>query len=198
MVITIIGMMLLWVPPNLDSFGERSRLSSTASSVASTFTAARELAIIDGHETRIQFDLPGETKDRTKTGRWRYMVTTIKKETPDALKSGNASDQRREEPPEEEWAYTEWHDLQHGVLLWGFSQEAGTWIRSNPRGEPLEVAFLADGSVRPACAIRVQSMDIQDVAERTMTVRVNALTSASEVIEGEADLPHGRDSNDFR
>ena len=71
-------------------------------------------------------------------------------------------------------------------------------MRSNPGSAPIEIAFLADGTVRPAHAVRLVSLDVGREADRTMTVRVNALTSAAEVIGGEADLPKGRDPNEFR
>jgi hypothetical protein len=42
------------------------------------------------------------------------------------------------------------------------------------------------------------SLDIEDGKRRTVTIRVNALTSAPEVLQGEADLPRARDPNEFR
>ncbi len=198
-VMSIMGVMLLWLPPRLDGFGDRSKLVSTASTIVSVITGARELAIIDGHEVRVQYDLPGTTRDREKTGRFRYVVGARHRKTPDLLAEPGATDQQAKEPEiEDEWITTEWRDLPKGVVMTGFSQEAGAWIRSNPGDAPIEVSFLPDGTVRPAHAIQLTSVDLPSDAARVMTVRVNALTSLAEVVEGEADLPKGRDPNEFR
>ena len=43
-VMALLGILLFFIPPNLDSFGDRSRLESAANSVSSLLTAAREIA----------------------------------------------------------------------------------------------------------------------------------------------------------
>jgi prepilin-type N-terminal cleavage/methylation domain-containing protein len=200
-VMTILGLMLLIVPPNLDSFGDQSRLQSAANSVSSCLTAAREMAIIDGHEVRLQYELSGDTKDRTKTGRMRYVVGARGRQTPRGLApqdQGRTSSTDEQPAPEDEWMETEWRGLPLGVQLQAYSEESGQWIRGSPAGNPIEISFLADGTVRPAHAVRLVSLDIEDARLRTVTVRVNALTSAAEVVQGEADLPKARDPNEFR
>lgn len=200
--IAIAGLLLGFVAFNPAGFGDRSRLESSASTLASVFTAARELAIIDGHETRVQFDLPGSTKDRTNTGRFRYLVTSKTREKSKALMDDEereqAAQRRRRGEAEDEWVETEWRKLPDGVVIEAFSVEAGEWIRANPRGDPVETSFEADGTVRAACAVRLVSVDMKENAARTMTVLVNPLTSVAEIAEGEADLPKGRDPSDFR
>jgi hypothetical protein len=166
--------------------------------MASALTAAREMAIIDGHETRIQYDLPGDLKDREKTGRFRYVLTTQVRTTPRGLQEEGIAPQEQAPPPEEEWTFTEWRPFPAAVILSAFSEKSGEWVRSNPRGEPIEVSFLADGTVRPAHALRLVSVDLGPGADRVLTVRVNALTSAAEVVEGEAELPRPRDPTEFR
>jgi prepilin-type N-terminal cleavage/methylation domain-containing protein len=200
-VMALLGILLLFIPPNLDSFGDRSRLESAANSVSSLLTAAREIAIIDGHETLVQYELAGDTKDREKTGRMRLVVSARKRDTPHGLEpEGTRRSWLEEDPeePEEEWLETEWRTLPKGVQLKGYSEESGQWVRSNPGSAPIEISFLADGTVRPAHAVRLVSLDVGSEDHRTMTVRVNALTSAAEVVGGEADLPKGRDPNEFR
>ncbi len=67
-VMLLVGLMLLWLPARLDGFGDRSKLDSTASTIVSVLTGAREMAQIDGHEVRLQVELAPDVKDRTKTG----------------------------------------------------------------------------------------------------------------------------------
>jgi prepilin-type N-terminal cleavage/methylation domain-containing protein len=199
-VMTILGLILLLVPPNLDTFGDQSRLQSAANTVASSLTAAREMAIIDGHEVRVQYELSGDVKDRTKTGRLRYIVASRGRQTPRGLEPEGTRRAREEEepPPEEEWMETDWRGLPAGVQLQAFSEESGQWVRGNPGGNPIEISFLADGTVRPAHALRLVSLDVESEKARTVTVRVNALTSSAEVVQGEGELPRARDPNEFR
>lgn len=200
--IAIAGLLLSFVAFNPAAFGDRNRLESAASTVVSVLTAARELAIIDGHETRVQFDLPGTTKDRRNTGRFRYLVTSQSRQKSKALMDDaerkEADARKRRGEAAEEWVETEWRSLPDGVVMEAFSAEAGVWIRANPRGDPVEVSFEADGTVLAPCALRLLSVDMKANAARALTVLVNPLTSVAEVAEGEADLPKGRDPSDFR
>ena len=96
---------------------------------------------------------------------------------------------------------TSWRTLPEGVLLTGFSQESGAWIKTNARGEPIEVSFFPDGGVRPPHAWRITSVDLDEGVNRVVTIRVNALTSTAEVVEGDgadSELPKRRDPSDFR
>lgn len=202
-VMTLVGMMLLWLPARLDGFGNRSKLDSTASTIVSVLTAAREMAIIDGHEVRLQIELAPDLKDRTKTGRFRYVVSNKTHDTPDQLKAPGTDKKVRDEATngDEEWIMTSWRTLPEGVLLTGFSQESGAWIKTNARGEPIEVSFFPDGGVRPPHAWRITSVDLDEGVNRVVTIRVNALTSTAEVVEGDgadSELPKRRDPSDFR
>jgi prepilin-type N-terminal cleavage/methylation domain-containing protein len=200
-VMGIIGFLLILVPSNLDMAGARSRLESTASTMVSVLTAARETAIIDGHETRVQFEFPVSAKNRSDTGRFRYLVTSLQHAKSKALTNddGTRSDETdRDDKVEDEWVELEWRSLAEGVQLSGFSVKPGEWIKSNPRGDPVEISFLADGTVRPACALHLLSVDLPTSAANVLTVRVNALTAVAETLEGEQDLPKDRDASDFK
>lgn len=202
-VMLLVGLMLLWLPARLDGFGDRSKLDSTASTIVSVLTGAKEMAQIDGHEVRLQVELAPDVKDRTKTGRFRYVVVSKSRETPDALKDPGDRGQRKADTQrdEEEWTFTTWRALPEGVLFTGYSQESGSWVKSNPRGEPIEVSFFPDGGVRPPHAWRITSVDLSEEVVRVMTIRVNALTSTPDVVEGdgpESELPKRRDPSDFR
>jgi len=198
-VMTILGFMLLLIPPRMDTFGDRSRLESAANTLVSAFTGIRETAIIDGHEARIQFTLPGATTDRKKTGSYRYLVTSEQRRTSRALREdGQPEAARVERTNEEPWIESSWYPLPDGIVLEGFSTTAGEWIRANPRGDPVEVSFHPDGSVRPACALRLVCIDLPSRAARSLTVIVNALTAAASITEGEGDLPKSRDPSDFK
>jgi prepilin-type N-terminal cleavage/methylation domain-containing protein len=202
-VMMLVGIMLLWLPARLDGFGNRSKLDSTASTIASVLTAAREMAIIDGHEVRIQVELAPDIKDRLRTGRYRYVVATEKKETPDSLVKPGEQKKARDasEASDEEWMFTSWRPLTEGVLLTGYSQESGVWIKNNAHSEPIEVSFFPDGGVRPPHAWRITCVDLDDSVNRVITIRVNALTSAADIVEGDgpdSELSKRRDPSDFR
>jgi prepilin-type N-terminal cleavage/methylation domain-containing protein len=202
-VMVLLGILLLWVPNRMDGFGDRSKLDSTASTLLAVLTGAKETAVMDGHEVRLQVELAPDAKDRRRTGRFRTLVTSRAREKPEGLKSDEERSERapREERDEDEWMATEWRSLPDGVLLTGYSQESGQWIRTNPRGEPIEISFHPDGAVRPPHAWRITSVDLSEDVQRTLTIRVNALTSTADVVEGDgpdSELPIRRDPSDFR
>ena len=202
-VMTLIGIMMLWLPARLDGFGNRSKLDSNASTIVSVLTAAREMAIIDGHEVRLQVELAPDVKDRTKTGRFRYVVASKTHESPDALKEPGSTKGPKDTSTksDDEWTFTAWRTLTEGVLFTGYSQESGSWIKSNARGEPIEVSFFPDGGVRPPHAWRITCVDLDEGVNRVLTIRVNALTSTADVAEGDgpdSELPKRRDPSDFR
>ena len=196
-VTVLLSLMLLMLPPRLDGFGARSRLEAGSNTVLSAFTGARDQAIIDGHEVWIQFDL-GDAEDRTDPGRFRYVVTSRR---PDRA-AGPVDDSSEPPPPrreeEEEMLPTPWRVMPDGVALAGFSIERDSWAKSNPDDQPFTVRYLPDGGVRPACALRLESRDLQPDAQRIMTVIVNALTGRAGLHEGEADLPPSRDASEFK
>ena len=195
----LLGMILLMLPPNLQGFGDRSRLDSAANTMVSVLTAAKEQAVIDGHEVIVQYQL-GDPKDRSKTGRFRYVVSSEQRETPDGLRKPG------EEPPpkdpsasESEWIETAWRDFPTGVILAAYSQERGQWAHTRGgAGDVISVSFQADGTVKPAHAVRFVSSDLEGNAPNTITVLVNALTSAASIVEGESELPEKRDAAEFR
>lgn len=198
-VMVIIGFLLYLLPPRMDTYGDRNRLESAANTLISAFTAVRETAIIDGHEARIQFTLPGATTDRKQTGSYRYLTGPEKRRTSKALREeGEVEEDRPVRRTEEAWIESSWYPMPDGVVLEGFSTTAGEWIRTNPRGDPVEVSFHPDGSVRPACAVRLTCIDLPPGAARTLTVVVNPLTAAASIAEGEGDLPKSRDPSDFK
>lgn len=198
-VMTIVALGLLLLPANIDGFGTRAKLVSSASMMASVLTAAREMAILDGHEVRLQYDLAGTDRDREKTGHFRYIVASKKRERSKALDDPNGPSRDRDDrEPEEEWITLDWRPFPNGVILTGYSQEAGSWIRSNPGGQPIEVSFAPDGTVRPAHAVRLTNIDLDADADRVMTIKINPLTSAPDINEGEVELPKWRTPDEFR
>lgn len=198
-VMVIIGFLLFLLPPRMDTYGDRSRLESGANTLISAFTGIRETAIIDGHETRIQFRLPGTMTDRKNTGAYRYLVGPEERKTSKALREeGETEPDQPRRRSDEAWIESSWYALPDGVVLEGFSTTAGEWIRTNPRGDPVEVSFHPDGSVRPACALRITCIDLPQGAARTLTIVVNPLTAAASYTEGEGDLPKSRDPSDFK
>jgi hypothetical protein len=195
----ILGAILLMLPPNLEGFGDRSRLDSAANTMVSVLTAAKEQAVIDGHEVIVQYQL-GDPKDRRKTGRFRYVVSSEQRQTPDAFKKpGDAPETKDMSAPDSEWIETTWRDLPTGVILAAYSQERGQWAHTRGgAGDVISVSFQADGSVKPAHAVRLLSADLEGNAPNTITVLVNALTSAASIVEGESELPEKRDAAEFR
>jgi hypothetical protein len=196
-VTVILALILMMLPPRLDGFGSRSRLEAGANTVLSAFTGARERAIIDGHEVWLEFEL-GDLRDRGKPGRFRYVV--INRVTERAARPDEAEQARTiaPTPEQDEMVPTTWRDLPGGVVLTGFSIEREQWARNNPGDRPFGVRYLADGTVRPACALRIESIDLPPDADRTMTVVVNALTGRATLSEGEDDLPPSLDASAFR
>jgi hypothetical protein len=196
-VTVILALILMMLPPRLDGFGSRSRLEAGANTVLSAFTGARERAIIDGHEVWLEFEL-GDLRDREKPGRFRYVV--INRVTERAARPDEAEQARTiaPTPEQDEMVPTTWRDLPGGVVLTGFSIEREQWARNNPGDRPFGVRYLADGTVRPACALRIESIDLPPDADRTMTVVVNALTGRATLSEGEDDLPPSLDASAFR
>lgn len=195
-VTALLSIALLMLPPLLDGFGSRTRLDSATSAMVSALTGAREQAVIDGHDVIVQFTL-GDPRDRAKTGGFRFLVTSSVRETPEGLKSPGQEPQAPVEEPAEEWIETAWRGMPDGVILAAYSEASGQWIKNNPVERPLEIRFLPDGGVRPAFAVRLESLDLPAEVSRVTTVLVNALTSVAYVVDGEGDLAAKRDPSDF-
>jgi hypothetical protein len=197
MVVTaILGAVLLLLPPAVDGWGNRSRLDSATSSVVAILTAAREQAIIDGHEVLLQIDL-GDVKDRDDTGAMRFVVSSQERATPKGLEKEGQGEPVEKRPPEEEWIETPWRELPTGVILTGYSEATSHWQKGSTRDDPITVRFLPDGGVRPPFAVRITSADLDPNVPRMTTVLLNALTSAAYVVEGEGELPPKRDPSEF-
>jgi prepilin-type N-terminal cleavage/methylation domain-containing protein len=196
-VTAILALILMMLPPRLDGFGSRSRLEAGANTVLSAFTGAREQAIIDGHEVWIEFEL-GDSKKREEPGRFRYVVINRVTERAQRTQEGEPEPDRATTPEQDEMMPTTWRDMPAGVVLSGFSIEREQWARNNPGDRPFGVRYLADGTVRPACAVRIESSDLPPDVQRTMTVVVNALTGRATLSEGDAELPPSLDASDFR
>ena len=201
-VCALLGAVLLIIPPRIDGLGDRTKLDSSANTMVSVETAAKEQAVIDGHEVILQYRL-GDPHDRENTGKFRYVVANEQRETPDKLlKPGERADavEKSKQPtsPEEEWIETPWRELPAGVILSGYSQERGQWAARHGDGETISVSFFPDGSVKPVHALRLTSVDLDTSVPRVVTVMLNALTGSATVIEGEAELPETRDASEFR
>ncbi len=190
-VMTILGLLILLVPPSLDGIGSRSRLEAGANTISAVLTGAREQAIIDGHEVRVQFQL-GDAKRRTSTGRYRYVVVNKPRERP-----GQEDQVKARTEAKEEMVPLTWRGLPDGVILAAYSQVPKEWTKGSGGDAVIEIRYLPDGAVRPTHAWRLVSTDFSG-PDSTMTVLVNALTGTPSVESGEADLPEVLDASDFR
>ena len=197
-VVAIVGSVLVMVPSNLNGFGARSRLESSANTVSSVETAAKEQAVIDDHEVILEYHLYDAPADsHGKWSGWRYVIASKTHETPDAAADAQAAGTAKSRVAEEdEWVELPWDRLPEGVRLAGFSVSKEEWNRSPPG--TIRVSFFPDGSVRPAHALRIESTELPRGAASTMTVRVNALTGLAEVLDGEVEMTPKRDPSDFR
>jgi prepilin-type N-terminal cleavage/methylation domain-containing protein len=195
--VVILGTLLLLVPANLAGFGARSRLENSANTLAAAMAGAREQAITDGYEARLQI---GSWKDEDGTHQgYRYLFTNV----PPAGTGSSAEDADRrkeaiaERGRERQWLASTWHALEAGVRFVGVSEEASRW-RKIPEQEGFEVYFLPDGGVQKAFAVRIESQDMEVAKEhRTMTILMNGLTSESSVEDGEVELPQKREAREF-
>jgi hypothetical protein len=185
-VCVILGLVLLIVPPTLDGQGARGRLEQGASMLASAVLEAQETAIIDGHPVVLEYDLEED--------RFRYHVSARVRERAAALDEPGTTQVQAPEP-DEEWMELDWIELPDDVDLAAYSEAKDQWDRA--RSQTVQITFSPEGIVRPAHALRVESRSLGR-GVRTMTVRVNALTSLSEVVPGEAEMPEKRDPHDFR
>jgi hypothetical protein len=185
-VCVLLGCVVLLVPRAMNTQGSRGRLEQAASMLAAAMTEAHADAIIDGHPVILEYDIERD--------RFRYHVSARVRERAAALDEPGQVEIAIPEP-EEEWAETGWILLPEDVDLAAYSEAKDAWERA--RAQTIQVTFTPEGIVRPAHALRVESRSLQRGA-RTMTVRINALTSLSEVIPGEAEMPEKRDPHDFR
>jgi prepilin-type N-terminal cleavage/methylation domain-containing protein len=196
-VVVILGAALLLVPPNLFSFGARSRLENAANTLVSAIANAREQAILDGHSVMLELGIVKKASGEVVQGH-RFVFTSLPAEHSKLLDDGRArDDDSAHRPKEDEWLDTDWHLLPEGVTFAGVSQEEGQWepLRED---KPYAVIFGADGRVEAGVAIRVENgeMDVKK-ENRTITVIVNPLTAEATAAEGLGELPPQRDGNEF-
>jgi hypothetical protein len=195
----IVGSILLLVPANLSAFGARSRLESSANTLASAFGGARDQSILDGYEVRVEL---GTWRDADGTHQgYRWVFTNV---PPPSAGSLNQDTERQrqvkaERGQERQWITTTWHPLEGGVTIVGVSEEAGRWNKL-PAHEPYRIKYRPDGGVEKAFAVRLESSDIGSSRkeDKTITVVVNGLTSEASVEDGEVELPRKREFREFR
>ena len=192
----ILGGLLLIVPPNLYRFGARSRLENTASTLVAVLAGAREQAIQDGHPVKVEFAIYEDTEGERHNGH-RIVFTNLPAERSELLDEGRDVD-RTDRPDQFEWLETQWHDLSDGAVYAGVSERYGQWTKIAEE-RPYIITFTPDGGVEKGFAIRVESIDLEDVKKenRTITVMVNPLTAEAYIVEGLAEMPETREENEF-
>jgi prepilin-type N-terminal cleavage/methylation domain-containing protein len=198
-VLIVVAGALLLVPPNLASFGARSRLENAANTVVSLVAAAREQAIMDGAPVRIELKVR-RGEDGETFHSHRLVFTNVPVERTGGREDGDEDRERRREPKEREWLVSAWHDLPSGVEFAGVSERSGQW-QPIKLDQISSLSFGPDGSVEKGLAIRVESKDLEENGVktdlRTLTVLVNALTAEATVVEGVAEMTQQRDENEF-
>jgi prepilin-type N-terminal cleavage/methylation domain-containing protein len=198
-VVVIVGSILLLVPANLTGFGARSRLENAANTLAGAVAAAREQAILDGYEVRMEIGWYRDEDGRHLGHRWLF--TNVPPPRPEGSEEEDEERQqelRAERGRERQWLHTTWHQLDGGLLISGISEEATRWQKLSD-GEPYQVAFRPDGSVQKAFAIRIESQDLGGRREdRSLTVVVNGLTSEATVEDGQKELPRKLDFREIQ
>lgn len=197
-VMAIVAGVLLLVPPNLYKFGARSRLENAANTIVSVVAAAREQAIEDGAPVKIEFGV-WKDEDGVEHAAHRMVFTNQPVEHSKLLDENKDSEEVRRRPEDQEWLTTTWHDLSDGVVYAGVSERHGRWAKIS-RDRHYIVAFTPDGGVEKGFAIRIESEDLADNVKqenRTITIRVNALTAEAGTVEGLAEMPETREENEF-
>ena len=193
-VVLVIGSILLLVPPNLFSFGARSRLENSANTIASAVAGAREQAIIDGVPVGLEL---GIVKERGRViHAHRFVLSNRPTQKSDLLDPEGERDDE-DVPEEEETLYTPWHRLQNGVMFAGVSEAEDNWFKMR-EGHPLLVTFSPDGTIDRGFAIRITTDDLDVKTEyKTITIMVNALTTQPSIHDGLAELPPLLEEHEF-
>jgi prepilin-type N-terminal cleavage/methylation domain-containing protein len=197
-VVALLGGVLLLVPANLGAFGARSRLDSAGNSLTSVLTGAREQAISDGYEVRVEI---GGYKDSEGTHQgYRYLFTSLPPAQAGIPEEDEdkARELREMRGKERQWLSTTWKPLGDGIKFVGFSDESRRW--EGPReGQAFRVSFNAEGNVDRAFALRIESQDMDVPKEkRTLTVLVNGLTAEATVVDGFKELPEKKDAREIQ
>ena len=194
-VLMVVGAILLLVPMNMEGFGSRSRLESSANSIVSAIAGGREQAIIDGYDVYLELGWYRDLKGGKRQG-YRFKFTDQPKETSQG--EDGALENTRYRSREREWVYTDWHELQSGVDFAGVSERAGSWQQLSAGGKPYPIRFGADGNIGRGVAIRLESQDLEVKKEfKIITIVVNPLTSEPSWMDGEHELRKARPASDF-
>ncbi len=192
-VLLLLGGVLLLVPMSMDGFGAQTRFESSANSLVSAITGAREQAIVDGYDVFLELGWYTDLKGGKRQGyRFKFTDQPQKKSTREGEDDDNSRSRERE------WVYTDWHELQKGVDFAGVSQRAGSWQQLSSGGKIFSLRFGADGNIERGVAIRIVSQDLEVKKEfKTATIMVNPLTSEPAWYLGEKDLRKARNASDF-
>lgn len=198
-VCAIVGAVLLLVPPSFDTFGARGKLLSSANKLLSELTAAREQAILDGYEARLE--IGSFEEGGGKTWGTRFWFTSIPAKG--TLGDEEARDESRERATsraeERQWLTSSWAAFPDGIVVSGVSLEAGVWEKLGEGDRTFTVRFFPDGAVERGFGIRVESQDLEvRQEERTVTVTCNPLTAEPGSYEGLRELPKQREASEFR
>ena len=123
-VMLLIGIMLLWLPARARRLRRPQQARLDGRTLVSVLTAAREMAIIDGHEVRLQVelapDLEGPHADRALPLRGLEQDARDARRVEGARSRGEASGTRRTRARTSGSRPT-WRALPEGVLLTGYS-----------------------------------------------------------------------------
>jgi prepilin-type N-terminal cleavage/methylation domain-containing protein len=195
--LVILGGLLLLLPARLSAFGARGRLESVGNTMVSALTGAREQAVIDGYEARLEI---GSWKDEAGVHYGHRLFFTNLPPAGAGASAEDADVKKQNEQArlqERQWLSSEWTEFPEGVKLVGISEEAGRWEKL-PERDGYSIVFRADGSVEKACAVRFESEELSTSKEnKTVTVLMNGLTAEAWMEQGMAELPEKKEPRDF-
>jgi prepilin-type N-terminal cleavage/methylation domain-containing protein len=200
MVVTaIVGVALLLVPPNFDTFGARGRLAAGANKLLSELTAVKEQATMDGYEARLEIGRYADEKGEKLVGTRIWFTNIPAKGTEGSEQDREQSRERATSRAEErQWLSTPWHPFPEGVIVAGVSTETNSWDKLGEGDRTFHIRFFADGGVDRAVGIRVECTDLDVRTEdRTVTILLNPLTAEPVSIEGLGEIPRQRDASEF-
>lgn len=198
-VCAIVGVALLFVPVSFETFGARSRLSSAANTLLAQLTATRELATMDGYESRLEIGhFP--TVEGKRVGVRFWYTNVPPKGAAKTFEDEDASKERATSRAEDrQWLVSDWRPFPEGIKVAGISLEAGQWEKLSEGEQTFQIRYQPDGSVERGFAVRLESVDLDVKQEaRTLTVVVNPLTAEAASYEGFQELPRQREAHEFR
>ncbi len=199
-VISIVSLMFVLVPMNMESWG-REKLNASANSLVAALGQARTQAIYDGWPATLELGLMRGAKGESEDARPAWRVRFTNQVAGTELDAATPEDRRRLEDARERERldlWTDWIPLPDGIELVGVSKARGEWRKPNAE-RPIEIGFTADGNVEGPVAIRIEMVDLDVRREfRTATILVNALTSLATWSEGEHDVEAKRPAAEFQ